>query len=370
MPRAAKNSEQQAAITTADPRWPAVHQRDPQADGTFVYAVKSTGVYCRPSCAARLARPENVRFYPTPAAAEADGYRACKRCRPKESHARGQQEALIATLCRRIEDPEQEEPTLKQLASLARMSTFHLHRIFRAVTGVTPKAYAQAHRRTTIRQKLRSSHTVTEAIYDAGYNSSSRFYDNANHVLGMTPSNFRQGGRSSQIRFAVGQCTLGAILVAQSDRGICAISLGDDPERLVRELQDRFPEATLHGDDPVFAELVAKIVGLVDTPSSSLDLPLDIRGTAFQQRVWQVLRRLPAGCTATYAEIAQQIGAPRSVRAVAQACAANTLAVAIPCHRIIRSDGNLSGYRWGVERKRLLLDKECEASGSPGRKHR
>jgi AraC family transcriptional regulator of adaptative response/methylated-DNA-[protein]-cysteine methyltransferase len=233
--------------------------------------------------------------------------------------------------------------------------------VFKAVAGVTPKQYATAHRNRRVRSGLERSHTVTEAIFDAGYNASSRFYETANEVLGMTPSRYRAGGADSEIRFAIGACSLGAILVAQSARGVCAILLGDDPDALARELQDRFPRARLIGGDRDYERLVAQVVGFVEAPALGLDLPLDVRGTAFQQRVWQALREIPVGSTASYSEIARRIGAPKASRAVAQACAGNMLAVAIPCHRVVRNDGDLSGYRWGVPRKRALLEREAQA---------
>jgi len=247
------------------------------------------------------------------------------------------------------------------LARHVGLSTYHFHRVVKAATGLTPKGYAAAHRASLVRKSLNKSDTVTDAIYDAGYNSNSRFYETSNQVLGMTPSNYRGGGAQTDIRFAVGECSLGSILVAQSERGICAIFLGDDPDALVRELQDQFPNANLIGGDAGFEQLVAKVVGFVEAPERGLDLPLDVRGTAFQQRVWQSLRRIPAGSTASYTDVAKLIGSPRSVRAVAQACGANKLAVVIPCHRVVRNDGALSGYRWGVERKRALLKKEANA---------
>ena len=246
------------------------------------------------------------------------------------------------------------------MATHAGLSVSHLHRIFKAVTGLTPKAYAAAHRARRVRAVLARSGTVTEAIYDAGYNSSGRFYEDSARVLGMTPTRYRAGGADTQIRFAIGECSLGAILVAASAQGVCAVLIGDDPDRLARDLQDRFPRAVLIGADADFERIVATVVGFVEAPALGLDLPLDIRGTAFQQRVWQALREIPAGQTASYAEIARRIGAPKAVRAVAGACAANPLAVAIPCHRVVRNDGRLSGYRWGVERKRALLDREAE----------
>jgi AraC family transcriptional regulator of adaptative response/methylated-DNA-[protein]-cysteine methyltransferase len=243
------------------------------------------------------------------------------------------------------------------------MSTWHFHRVFKAVTGLTPRAYAQAQRASRARRELTRAGSVTDAIYDAGYNSSGRFYAEADARLGMTPSAYRAGGAAMRIRFAVGECSLGSILVAASERGICAILLGDDPDPLVRRLQDEFPKAELIGGDTDFERLVARVVGFVETPALGLDLPLDVRGTAFQQRVWQALRSIPAGTTASYSEIARRIGAPLAVRAVAQACAANRLAVAIPCHRVVRNDGALSGYRWGVHRKAALLAAEARVSG-------
>ena len=351
-------TEMLAAATVADPRWAAVVARDPKADGQFCYSVRTTGVYCRPSCGARPARPENVTFHASPADAERAGFRACKRCRPDAAPRAEQQGALIAELCRYIESAD-EVPTLDALAQRAGLSAYHLHRLFKRTTGVTPKAYAAAHRAGRVRERLARGGSVTEAIYGAGYNSNGRFYAESNQVLGMTPTEYRDGGSgATEIRFAIGACSLGAILVARSDRGVAAIMLGDDPDALARDLQDRFPHARLIGGDAGFERLVAQVVGFVEAPHIGLDLPLDVRGTAFQQRVWQVLREIPAGATASYAQVARRIGAPQSVRAVAQACAANPLAVAIPCHRVVRSDGALSGYRWGVERKRALLERE------------
>ncbi len=346
-----------ATTTESDPRWAAVVARDPQA--TFFYSVKTTGVYCRPSCAARLARPENVQFHRTCKDAENAGFRPCKRCKPDQASP-VEHLQKISSACRLIENSET-PPSLKLLAQHVGLSTYHFHRVFKAATGLTPKGYAAAHRASLVRKSLNKSGTVTDAIYDAGYNSNSRFYETSNQVLGMTPSNYRAGGAQTDIRFAVGECSLGSILVAQSERGICAIFLGDEPEALVRELQDQFPNANLIGGDAAFEQLVAKVVGFVEAPERRLDLPLDVRGTAFQQRVWQSLRKIPAGSTASYTDVAKLIGSPRSVRAVAQACGANKLAVAIPCHRVVRNDGALSGYRWGVERKRALLKKEANA---------
>jgi AraC family transcriptional regulator of adaptative response/methylated-DNA-[protein]-cysteine methyltransferase len=352
-------TELRAAGIVNDPRWAAVRSRDAAADGTFFYSVRTTGVYCRPSCGARSARPENVAFHASAADAERAGFRPCRRCRPDEPSRAEQHAAVVAALCRHIESADT-PPTLDALAQRAGMSAYHLHRVFRQVTGVTPKAYAAAHRAKRVRESLEHSGTVTEAIYDAGYNSNGRFYAEADQLLGMTPSAWRSGGADTAIRFAIGQCSLGAILVAQSERGVCAITLGDDPESMLRELQDRFPKARLIGGDKDFERMVARVVAFVEAPALGLDLPLDVRGTAFQQRVWQALQEVPAGETVSYAEIARRIGSPKSVRAVAQACAANALAVAIPCHRVVRHDGALSGYRWGVERKRALLAREAQ----------
>lgn len=347
-----------AASTGDDERWEAVVRRDRTADGKFYYSVRTTGVYCRPSCAARLARRENVRFHATCADAEQAGFRPCKRCRPNEAPLAERQAATVAAACRAIEEAEQ-LPSLEELAASAGMSRFHFHRVFKALIGVTPKAYADAHRAQRVRAELAHAPTVTDAIYGAGFNSNGRFYGSSTELLGMTPTVFRSGGSGASIRFAVGECWLGAILVAATDKGVCAISFGDDPDALIRELQDQFPNAGLLGGDQDFEQLVARVVGFVGAPAQGLDLPLDVHGTAFQQRVWQALRDIPPGSTASYADIAKRIGQPGAVRAVAQACATNAIAVAIPCHRVVRTDNSLSGYRWGVERKRALLDREA-----------
>jgi AraC family transcriptional regulator, regulatory protein of adaptative response / methylated-DNA-[protein]-cysteine methyltransferase len=352
-----------AVFRTDDDRWNAVIGHNAAADGAFYYSVASTGVYCRPSCAARRPRRDNVRFHLTRADAETAGFRPCKRCRPDEPPLAVRHAAAVAKACRLIEDAD-EMPSLDVLAAAAGLSRFHFHRVFHAITGLTPRAYTAAHRAGRVRAALRRSATVTDAIYAGGFNSNGRFYATSSKVLGMTPGDFRAGGAGTSIRFAVGECSLGSILVAATDKGVCAILLGSDPDALTRDLQDRFPNAMLTGDDAVFQRWVAKVIGLVEAPQLGLDLPLDVRGTAFQQRVWRALSEIPAGSTVSYAEIAQKIGAPHAARAVARACAANPLAIAIPCHRVVRSDGDVSGYRWGVARKRELLKREASTTTS------
>jgi AraC family transcriptional regulator of adaptative response/methylated-DNA-[protein]-cysteine methyltransferase len=269
-----------------------------------------------------------------------------------------QNAALVAKACELIES-RSEPMSLQELARTMELSPHYFHRLFKAKVGLTPKEYAAAHQASRVRKNLESGPSITQAIYDAGYNSNGRFYENAAGILGMTPKQFRRGGQDEEIRFAVGQCSLGAILVASTRKGVVSILIDDDPDALVRALQDRFPNAQLVGADGEYEQLVARIVGLVESPGVNVNLPLDVRGTVFQRKVWQALRKIPTGKTASYADIARRIGAPKAVRAVAGACAANHIAIAIPCHRVIRQDGGVSGYRWGVERKRALLEREA-----------
>jgi len=341
---------------TADPRWAQLCAR---AEGAFVYGVSTTGIYCRPGCPSRLAKPEHVSFYDDAAAAEAAGFRACLRCRPGLPEA---QVELVTRACRLLEQAE-EFPDLASLAAEMGLSKHHFQRVFKAVTGLTPKAYTQGLRAGRLRTALAGQQPVTQAIYAAGYQSQSRFYEESGQLLGMSASQYRAGGERVRIQFALGESSLGAILVARSERGLCAILMDDEPEVLVADLQLRFPKAELVGGDRDFEQWVAQVVGFVESPRLGLALPLDIRGTAFQQRVWQALTEIPPGTTASYADIAARLEHPKAVRAVAGACAANALAVAIPCHRVVRSDGGLSGYRWGVERKRQLLAREGVQSG-------
>jgi AraC family transcriptional regulator of adaptative response/methylated-DNA-[protein]-cysteine methyltransferase len=344
--------------TEDDPRWAQVMLRDKSADGTFWYSVQTTGVYCRPSCPSRRANPKNVTLHDDLPSAKATGFRACRRCNPDGASQDDQNAARVAKACRLIGQSEEAIP-LERLAKAVGLSASYFHRLFKATTGLTPKDYAAAHRAARVREGLANGRSVTEAIYDAGFNSSGRFYEKSTEMLGMTPTRYRQGGLNEDIKFAIGQSSLGAILVASSAKGVVSILIGDDPNELARHLQDRFPKARLIGGDPDYEKLVAEVVGLVEAPALGLDLPLDVRGTAFQQRVWHALQEIPAGQTVSYADVAAQIGAPKAVRAVAGACAANKIAVAIPCHRVVRRDGTLSGYAWGVERRQRLLEAEA-----------
>lgn len=341
----------------------AITQRDRGADGNFVYGVTSTGIYCHPSCRSRQPRPANIALFATPAEAAAAGFRPCLRCQPDQPA--GQHTALIRRACEQIAGSES-PPPLAALAQSAQLSRHHFLRLFKRITGLTPKAYASAHRARRAAEQLASAPSITDAIYAAGYNSPSRFYEHSNARLGMTPSQFRNGGHGTMIRFTIGQCSLGAILVAASARGVCAIALGSSPDELAADLQSRFPQAEFIAGDVAFEQLVARAVELVETPSQSCDLPLDIIGTAFQQRVWQALRAIPPGSTLSYEDIARSLGQPQSARAVARACASNPIAVAIPCHRVVRKDGGLAGYRWGVERKQQLLARERDALADSG----
>ena len=344
--------------TASDPRWARVVARDRTADGLFWYSVSTTGIYCRPSCPSRTANAKNVSLHDTLASAQATGFRACKRCNPDGVSQEAENLVLVAKACRIIEQSE-EPPSLTDLADAVGLSPSYFHRMFKATTGLTPKDYVTAHQAKSVRATLSQGQSVTEAIYNAGFNSSGRFYEKANDMLGMTPSTYRAGGVNEELRFAVGQSSLGAILVASSIKGVASILIGDDPEALVHDLQDRFPKARLIGGDAEYELLVARVVGFIEAPNIGLNLPLDVRGTAFQQRVWLALLEIPVGKTASYADIARAIGSPKAVRAVAGACAANHLAVAIPCHRVVRNDGALSGYAWGVDRKRALLNREA-----------
>ena len=357
----APTGPRESVVSESDPRWRAIVARDASADGRFYYSVLTTRVYCRPSCAARLPRRENVAFHDTTLAAERAGYRACKRCKPGQPSLAEAHVALVAELCRFIASAP-ESPSLEQLARRAKLSPHHLHRVFKSVTGLTPRAYASEARAERVRRALAAGNSVTRALYGAGFGSAGRFYEQSDRVLGMAPSAYRAGGASERICFGTSPCSLGTVLVASSARGVCAILLGDAPGALVADLKRRFPRAELDAGDAAFQSLVADVLACVEGRGEGLALPLDLRGTAFQSRVWQALREIPSGQSESYGALAARVGSPRSVRAVASACAANALAVVVPCHRVLRGNGALSGYRWGIERKRALLAREAAAA--------
>jgi len=342
-------------------RWRAVLDRDSRADGQFWFSVATTGVYCYPSCPARRPRRTNVAYHDSAAAAERAGFRPCKRCRPDLPPRPARHAQAVSAACRTIETAER-SPPLRQLADAAGLSPHHFHRVFKQITGVTPKQYATAHRAERVRQGLSAGKSVTDSIYDAGYASSSRFYASAAGDLGMKPSTFAKGGAGERIRWEVAESAVGPTLVAATERGVCAILFGASRAAVFGELKSRFPCAQLEPAEPnsEFAGWVARAMALIDDPHRAADLPIDVAGTAFQRRVWAVLRQIPPGATTTYSELAKQIGRPKAARAVAGACAANPVAVAIPCHRVLASDGSLSGYRWGKQRKQALLDRESE----------
>lgn len=344
------------AMTREEERWAAVCARDAAFDGAFVFAVKTTGIFCRPSCGARRPLRKNVRFFESPAIAQLSGFRACKRCKPLEVSAKQARTALVTRLCRLIEERER-EPSLDELAAVAKWSPFHLQRVFKAETGVSPKQYALAHRSERFKASLRSARTVTEAVYESGFGSSSRAYESAVSKLGATPRRFRSG--EVRVRFTITDCSLGRVLIGVTEKGLCAVSFGDSDVTLERELARRFTR--VERDDEGLTRFVRRVIATIDTGARST-LPLDIRGTVFQHRVWQAIAKIPRGETRSYAAIAKAIEAPKSVRAVAQACGANPTAVVIPCHRVVASDGALSGYRWGVDRKRRLLENEAVSS--------
>lgn len=351
-------SVQAMSLTATNPRYLAIKNRDHSRDGGFFYAVVTTGVFCYPSCAAKTPRPEHVEIFATAAAATQAGFRACKRCRADQPPPAHREVAWVTKLCRHIEAATT-PPTLVQLAELAGKHPSHVRRVFVKTTGLTPRAYATQVRAKRLRAQLSGQVDVSRALHQAGFGSDSRLYAHANKILGMKPRAYRSGTAEEAITFAVGQCSLGAFLVASTTTGVCEISLGDDPQRLLEEFMQRFGGSELRGSDPEFERRVALVVGLLDEPTRSPgQLPLDIRGTIFQRRVWDALTKIKPGTRATYGEIAAAIGRPKAARAVARACATNRLAVAIPCHRVVRCDGRVSGYRWGIERKRELLTRE------------
>jgi len=344
-------------VLDGDEAWRAVERRDPRFDGRFVYAVRSTHIYCRPSCPSRRPLRARVTFYAAPDAAEADGYRACKRCQPRDELASA---AAVAVERARqlIEQHPDQVVTLGTLAAKVGLSPFHLQRTFKRLLGVSPRQYQDALRVTRLKSRLRAGDTVSRATYEAGFGSSSRVYERSDNTLGMTPAAYRRGGAGMHITYTIVDSPFGKLLVGATDRGVCAVALGDGDEALTRALRADFPRAQIERADEVHRDWVEDIVGHIGGGNLGLSVPLDIQGTAFQQQVWALLRKIPPGRTRSYSEIASELGNPRAMRAVAQACASNRIAVMIPCHRVVRNDGALGGYKWGVGRKRTLLDRE------------
>lgn len=357
--------EQQVPVPQTRPAddvcWHAVIDRDKSYNGRFVFAVRSTGVFCRPSCPARRPRRENVTFFDLPRDAEAAGFRACLRCRPLDSGSPEEQAKLVEQACRIIE-ASPERLSLDALGKEVGVSPFHLQRTFKRLMGISPRQYGEAHRSSRLKKGLQGGDSVTGAMYDAGYGSSSRLYESAHDVLGMTPSRYRRGGEGMKIAYTTLQSRLGRLLVAATERGICAVSLGDSDEQLLFELGGEYPGAEIHRDDPGLGTWASAVLEYVDGTQTSADLPLDLAATAFQHRVWEELRTIPYGSTRSYGEIARSIGEPGAARAVAQACASNRVALLIPCHRVVREGGAPGGYRWGIERKRALLRQEEQAA--------
>jgi AraC family transcriptional regulator, regulatory protein of adaptative response / methylated-DNA-[protein]-cysteine methyltransferase len=351
-------SNQTMLTTVADDRWQAVLDRDQDRDGEFVFAVSTTGIYCRPSCPARRPRPENVSFFADPAAAERAGFRACRRCRPRSDVTPG--EALVARATAWLDAHIEERVTLPRLAAALGVSPGHLQRTFTRVTGMSPRAYAAARRLELAKSHLRDGGDVTSALHAAGYGSSSRFYEQARTSLGMTPTSYKKGGEGVIMHFATADSAVGRVLVAATERGICAISIGEDDVSLESSLTAEYPRASIHRDDDALRSHLDSVLSHLSHRTSITMLPLDIRGTPFQHQVWQELRAIPAGERRTYAEVAAAVGKPKAARAVASACAANPAALVIPCHRVVRSDGGIGGYRWGVKRKQALLTSEVD----------
>jgi AraC family transcriptional regulator, regulatory protein of adaptative response / methylated-DNA-[protein]-cysteine methyltransferase len=341
--------------------WEALVNRDSSAEGKFVYAVKTTGVYCRPSCPSRLPNRDNVLFFKTPLEAEKLGFRACKRCRPNSASKQEQQAEVVAKICKQIQ--ESDVPlTLDTMAQSAGLSPHHFLRVFKKIVGLTPKQFAIAHRTKQVRKQLHENATVTQAIYEAGFETTSNFYDQSDSFLGMKPSQYQQGAGGITIRYTVQSCWLGLLLIAATTKGICSIAFGDSDIELTSKLRADFSKAQFIENDQEFDSWVAEVLKLIESPHQLHELPLDIQGTAFQQIVWHALRKIKPGTTVSYADMAKKIGNSNAVRAIANACATNQIAVAIPCHRVIGSDGSLKGYRWGPDRKKRLLAKEAEFS--------
>ncbi|MCI0525580.1 MAG: bifunctional DNA-binding transcriptional regulator/O6-methylguanine-DNA methyltransferase Ada [Acidobacteria bacterium] len=350
-------------IATAEERlWQAVQTRDASCDGLFYYGVRTTGVYCRPSCASRQPKRENVAFFALPEAARQAGFRACRRCRPDETIIRDPQAELVQSLCRLIDQHLEEQPNFGALSEQVKLSQFHLQRLFKKLMGITPRQYAEARRADLFKSRVKSGQSVTDAMYEAGYGSSSRLYEKAAAQLGMTPATYRKGGKGMKISFTIAECPLGLLLVAATDKGICSVTLGDQSARLTDDLRAEFPQADIARDETHLHAQVNALLAHLAGQEPHPELPLDVQGTAFQKRVWEELRRIPYGQTASYSEVARRIGQPTATRAVARACATNPTALVTPCHRVVRENGEMGGYRWGVERKRQLLEQEKSTS--------
>jgi AraC family transcriptional regulator, regulatory protein of adaptative response / methylated-DNA-[protein]-cysteine methyltransferase len=356
MPRASSNASTLPRASD-DPRWDAVLARDAARDGEFVFAVSTTGIYCRPSCPARRPRREKVEFFARPDQAERAGYRACLRCRPKAQTGDGPADSVKA-ICRYIEQHLDEPITLARLGKAFHQSPFHLQRRFKAILGVTPREYADSCRLRQLKRNLQSGENVTRAMYDAGYGSSSRLYERTASQLGMTPDKYRRGAIAASIRYAIADSPLGRMLIAATDRGICAIQFGGTDNELLEGLKREFPFATRKADAHGLQTWTHAVLNQMDGRAADPSLPLDIRATAFQRKVWRYLQSIPFGATRSYNQVARAIGQPAAARAVARACASNPVAVAIPCHRVVRGDGTLGGYRWGMDRKKILLERE------------
>jgi len=345
---------------TDESRWDAVMAKDPRFDGQFVFAVSSTGVYCRPSCPARRPRRERVSFFQLPEAAERAGFRACRRCHPRNARVVDPQIQMTRQVCRIIEENDGEPVTLSALSEQLGVSSFHLQRTFKSIMGITPRRYAETCRVNKFKQGVRRGDAVTSAIYDAGYGSSSRLYEHASSQLGMTPATYGKGGRGAVINYAIVETSLGQLLVAATDKGVCSVMLGDSDAALKEDLLNEFPAAEIRQNEKLLRSSVKAIVNHLKSRSPHIDLPLDIQATAFQRQVWEQLRSIPYGQTHSYSEVARAIGQKKAVRAVASACATNPVALVIPCHRVIREDKSLGGYRWGLERKKKLLETEAK----------
>ncbi|HWQ36455.1 MAG TPA: bifunctional DNA-binding transcriptional regulator/O6-methylguanine-DNA methyltransferase Ada [Blastocatellia bacterium] len=344
--------------TTETDYWKAVQQRDRAFDGVFYYGVSSTRIFCRPSCRSRQPRRENVVFFASPELARQAGFRSCLRCRPDEAELKDAQSELVRRVCDAIEAGPEGALSLAALSAQSGVSESHLQRVFKRLTGITPRQFAEALRSSRFRAEVKSGQAVTAALYEAGYGSSSRLYEKSAAHLGMTPATYRRGGRGMRIRYTIAGCRLGRLLVAATERGICSVTLGDADEKLAQDLFAEFPQSLIERDDSGLNGQVTALLRHLDGQQPCPDLPLDVQATAFQKLVWEELRRIPAGSTVSYSEVAQRIGRPTAARAVARACATNPVALLTPCHRVVRENGDLSGYRWGLERKRALLAQE------------